>query len=173
MITCNAPIPKINFAMDTKRSYDNSKPMLKSKKITPNSASTFTCETCVIIPVAYGPINAPPSKKPTTGDPPGTFETAYTQKMAVIIKNSASRIPVSSASCAACLAIAFSDSGTSCCTKSVACDIFPLTKLVVVFAKCRYAGIGNANPPTAININVPKNLFASRNENKNFPFPPD
>ena len=173
MITCNAPIPKINFAMDTKRSYDNSKPMLKSKKITPNSASTFTCETCVIIPVAYGPINAPPSKKPTTGDPPGTFETAYTQKMAVIIKNSASRIPVSSASCAACLAIAFSDSGTSCCTKSVACDNFPLTKLVVVFAKCRYAGIGNANPPTAININVPKNLFMSRNENKNFPFPPD
>mmetsp|Transcript_4118 Transcript_4118/g.9301 ORF Transcript_4118/g.9301 Transcript_4118/m.9301 type:complete len:342 (+) Transcript_4118:799-1824(+) len=71
--TCTMPSPKTYFAILCRRSSDSSSPMLNRRKTTPNSASSFTASTWLMIPTPFGPMIAPPIRKPRIGDPPGTL----------------------------------------------------------------------------------------------------
>mmetsp|Transcript_2410 Transcript_2410/g.4858 ORF Transcript_2410/g.4858 Transcript_2410/m.4858 type:complete len:432 (+) Transcript_2410:1101-2396(+) len=95
MPTWAVPMPNTNFCIDLRRSNESSRPMLKSKKTTPNSARWRMDSTSWMIPKAYGPINAPPAKNPSTGDPPGNLHTNGTVITEASNSQMVSRMPAS------------------------------------------------------------------------------
>ncbi len=68
--TCNPPPPKISVVMRPSFSRLNSMPMVKSSRMTPNSAAAFTSAGSETTPSALGPMTTPASRKPTMGTRP-------------------------------------------------------------------------------------------------------
>mmetsp|Transcript_2577 Transcript_2577/g.7681 ORF Transcript_2577/g.7681 Transcript_2577/m.7681 type:complete len:294 (-) Transcript_2577:1468-2349(-) len=94
-MTWRPPRPNTNLCMERRRSRDSSSPMLNSRNTTPSSARCLTPSTSLTMPRAWGPMRAPPARKPSTGEPPGSLHTAGTTTTLVSSSQMVSSSPCS------------------------------------------------------------------------------
>mmetsp|Transcript_19394 Transcript_19394/g.46247 ORF Transcript_19394/g.46247 Transcript_19394/m.46247 type:complete len:326 (+) Transcript_19394:952-1929(+) len=90
---CAAPRPKTYLIWFRSLSRLSSRPMLKRRNTTPNSATYCTAWTSWMRPRALGPMRAPPARKPSTALPPGSFITSGTEMTLVQSRTSMSITP--------------------------------------------------------------------------------
>mmetsp|Transcript_32461 Transcript_32461/g.70032 ORF Transcript_32461/g.70032 Transcript_32461/m.70032 type:complete len:270 (-) Transcript_32461:100-909(-) len=132
--TCENPSPNTYFCIAWSLSKESSSPMLKRRKITPSSAMCLTAFTLLMIPRAFGPIRAPPSKNPSTGDPPGSLAIRGTTTTHVARRYSVSSMPDSlpwaSSSTTSPLALAFFSARSSLADRTLA-SFFPVLDLIL------------------------------------------